>query len=163
MEMSLKDVPETMKLEGQANYSIWSYKVKLMLMQEDLWCLVDPAQVGPQDLSIGGGTVEHGGAVSPPGTPRSLGGSTDADKQRVRAARIITSTIKDSLFPKIQHFTHPAAIWGKLRSMFEVQNNARRLSIREKLFSIRLQEGKPVDDLLTEINVLVGQLAAMGV
>jgi hypothetical protein len=164
MEMSLKDVPKTMKLEGQAKYSIWNYKVKLMLMQEDLWHLVDPAQTGPMNLSIsrGAGDITDG-VISPPTLPRSSSGSSAANRQCVRTTRIITSTLRDSLYLKIQHFTNPAAIWGKLRSLFDIQNNARRLSIKEKIFSIRLLEGKPVDDLLTKINVLVDQLAAMGV
>ena len=67
------------------------------------------------------------------------------------------------MYPKIQRFTNPVAIWDKLRSLFDIQNNARCLSIKEKIFFIRLLEGKPVDNLLTEINGLVGQLAAMGV
>lgn len=31
-----KEVAESMKLEGQSNYMIWKYKVKMLLLQEGL-------------------------------------------------------------------------------------------------------------------------------
>lgn len=46
MDPSIKDVPESMKLVGPSNYVIWSYKVKMILLQEGLWRFVEPA-TGP--------------------------------------------------------------------------------------------------------------------
>jgi len=39
----MKDALESMKLAGPSNYVIWSYKVKMILMQEGLWKFIKPA------------------------------------------------------------------------------------------------------------------------
>jgi hypothetical protein len=38
----VKDVPESMKLSGPSNYILWSYKVKMILLQVGLWRFVEP-------------------------------------------------------------------------------------------------------------------------
>ena len=41
MDPAVKDVLESMKLSGPNNYILWSYKVKMILLQEGLWHFVE--------------------------------------------------------------------------------------------------------------------------
>lgn len=46
MDPNTRDVPKSMKLAGPTNYVIWSYKVKLILLQEGLWRFVTTSSEG---------------------------------------------------------------------------------------------------------------------
>jgi hypothetical protein len=35
MDLAIKNIPESVELEGVSNYMIWSYKVKMILMRRD--------------------------------------------------------------------------------------------------------------------------------
>jgi hypothetical protein len=36
---------EEIKVKGQTHYSVWKLKISLILMQEDLWEIVEPSVV----------------------------------------------------------------------------------------------------------------------
>lgn len=47
--------------------------------------------------------------------------------------------------------------------MCDVRSSSRRLSLKEQFYSLRLAEGKAISDHLQEINLLVTQLAHLGI
>ena len=168
-----KEVPESMKLEGQNNYILWSYKVKMLLMQENLWRFVLPAS-STTSLSEASGTATSSSAVS--GTTASIttdksapaaavnpAPTQDDSAQKFWACRVIIATVWDSILLHVIHLTDPTEIWTRLRTLYDVQSPSRRLALKKKLYSLRMLEGKSLDSHLQEINSLVTQLASLGV
>lgn len=47
--------------------------------------------------------------------------------------------------------------------MYDVQSSSRRLSLKDKFYSLKLKEGKPIGDHLQEVNLIVTQLASLGI
>lgn len=47
--------------------------------------------------------------------------------------------------------------------MYDVQSPSRRLALKERLYSLRMQEGKTLDSHLQDVNSIVTQLASLGV
>ena len=47
--------------------------------------------------------------------------------------------------------------------MCDVRSSSRRLSLKERFYSLRLEEGKSIVDHFQEINSLVTQLASLGI
>ena len=117
MDPSVKDVPESMKLVGPANYVIWAYKVRMILMQECLWRFVEPSSTGDNTPSVSNSSGTSS-ANTNPGTPNPDSADITAPPQntipeitnnnptrdtelRYRAGRIIVSTVSDSILLSI--------------------------------------------------------------
>ena len=175
----MKDVPESMKLVGPTNYVIWAYKVRMILMQESLWRFVEPSSTGDNTPSASSSSGTSSAATNP-GTPDPDSADTTTPslntmpavtnnnlardtELRYRAGRIIVSTVRDSILLSIIHLTNPQAIWLRLRSMCDVRSSSRRLALKEQFYSLKLAEGKGIADHLQEINLLVTQLANLGI
>jgi hypothetical protein len=156
MDPSVTDVPESMKLAGPSNYVIWSYKVRMILMQEGLWRFVEPvAAVASSSNSTGQtsgeSTVIVNTTSSIPVASVSAELSTPAPReteQRYRARRIIISMVRDSIILSVIHLTNPQAIWLRLRNMCDIKSSSFRMSLKEQLYSLRLAEGKGISEHL---------------
>jgi len=161
MDPNTREVPESMKLAGPANYIIWSYKVKLLLMQEGLWKFIEPANSD----QTGAASSDQSGSVTNGPAPE---GRTPANiekeaEQRFRAGRLIISTVRDSIILSVIHLTDPQDIWRRLKNMCDVKNSSRRLSLKEQFYTLRLSEGKAVGEHLQQVNLIVTQLANLGI
>jgi hypothetical protein len=158
MDISAKEVPELMKLQGAHNYIIWCYKVMMTLMQEGWWSFILPEEGSDgSSTSSGGGTVEtmeetSYGVARPRPTPNRAA-------QHIKAGRLIISTLGNGV---IIHLTNPKETWNRLDAKYNVKGSFRRLALKKKLYSLRLLEGKSLDSHLQEINLLVHQLARLG-
>lgn len=146
MDSNMRDVPESMKLVRPTNYIIWSYKVKLLLMQEGLWRFVEPAASDshPKITRSSSNTVSaRREAVTvprhvpdtglPPMTPNITvpdhTNATDINnnretKLRYRAGRLIISMVRDSIILSVIHLTDPKDIWQWLRHMCDVRSSS---------------------------------------
>lgn len=72
-----KEVPESMKLQGPSKYILWSYKVKMILLQEGLWKYVEAAE----EVDSGETSAESTGVTSTP-NQQILAPSSDEQKYR---------------------------------------------------------------------------------
>lgn len=57
----------------------------------------------------------------------------------------------------------PTNVSKKLRSLFEFDNIARRLMLIQKFYTLKLIEGKCMEDKLCTIGTIVAQLASIGI
>lgn len=158
MDSTLRDVSDSTKLEGQSNYLLWSYRVKMTLMQESLWRFITPATQASSSSNSDSGTTSNltSGAAAAPTT-------NDEEERKIRVCRIIVATVKDHIILHILHLTDPLEIWEKLKSMYDVESPSRRLALKEKFHSLRMSETKTIDSHLQDTNSLVTQLASLGV
>jgi uncharacterized Tic20 family protein len=169
MDPAVKDVPESMKLSGPSNYILWSYKVKMILLQEGLWHFVEPPTPTVSSSSTVSNPTTRSGAVENPVVPIARTTAPDPrtapneEELKYRVGCIITSTLQDSIMLNIVHLIDPLAIWRRLKVMCEVEDTSKKLALKEQLYSLKLAEGKSVAQHLQDINLLVIQLARMEV
>jgi hypothetical protein len=171
MDPSVKDVPESMKLVGPSNYVIWSYKVRMILMQEGLWRLVEPiAAVASSSNSTRQTSGESAVIVNTTSSIPVASVSTELStptpretEQCYRARCIIISMVRDSIILSVIHLTNPQAIWLRLRSMCDIRSSSKRMLLKEQLYSLRLTEGKGISEHLQSINLIVTQLVGLGI
>ncbi len=117
-------IDNSSKLEGASNYDIWKFKIKTILMREDLWDLVNPAV----DQALGVAKVVDADATSGEVADQALGVAkvVDADatsgevatqttartsraraqdatttRRKYNALAIIVSSIRDELIPYV--------------------------------------------------------------
>jgi hypothetical protein len=156
MDPVVKDVPESMKLSGPSNI-LWSYKVKMILLQE---ASSSNAMSSPTTRS---GVVENPIVPTARTTTSDPRTAPNEEELRYRVGRIITSTLQDSIMLSVVHLIDILAIWGRLKVMCEVENMSKKLALKEQLYSLKLAKGKSVAQYFQDINILVTQLARMGV
>jgi hypothetical protein len=168
MDPVVKDVPESMKLSGPSNI-LWSYKVKMILLQEGLWCFVEPPIPTASSSNAMSSPTTRSGVVENPIVPTARTTTSDPrtapneEELRYRVGRIITSTLQDSIMLSVVHLIDILAIWGRLKVMCEVENMSKKLALKEQLYSLKLAKGKSVAQYFQDIYILVTQLARMGV
>jgi hypothetical protein len=118
MDPSVNDIPESMKLAGPSNIVIWSYKVKMILMQEGLWRFVEPLPVAAASSNNTGQTSGESATtdnttsrIPATTTPVEIVAPATRDmEQQYRAGRIIISMVQDSIILSVIHLTDPQAI-----------------------------------------------------
>ena len=79
-----------------------------------------------------------------------------------QGSQLIISTLGDGVIIYVVHLTDPEEIWDRLNAKYNVKSSSRQLALKEKLYSLRLLEGKSLDTHLQETNLLIHQLACLG-
>ena len=115
------------KLNG-SNYGVWSMKVKMMLMRDELWGLVDGTEVAPAELT----------AVY--------------TRKLAKATATIGLTVDDSFLLMIGDKETPKAMWDALKEHFQSDSLANELFLRRKFYQARMSDGD--DDVQGHINSL---------
>jgi hypothetical protein len=180
--LSVRDIPESSKLQGAKNYAIWSFKVRTVLQGERVWNVVDPIiasiteSTSSDHSAFGSGSGVDIGAINTSegdttvckekqaATPLPASHPTsNLEDTKYKAMRIIVPTVHDSIAPHIMHISDPRLVWIKLRDLYESKSMNRRLSIKSQLYSLRMTEKMNIEDLLCTVSDLTGQLANIGV
>jgi hypothetical protein len=175
--LSGREVPESSKLQGLANYALWSFKLRTILQGEKLWRVVDPdlasgtSSFTSRALSSTGHaastTTNQGAAPQPSPTqtspPTTSTAAPDLDDLRYRALRMIITSVSDSLLPHVLNISDPRTAWLKLRELYESKSMNRRLSLKSELYSLKMSEKTSIEEHLKAVSILVGQLANIGI
>ena len=131
------------KFNGE-NFSLFKFKMEMILDEKDLWDLVEGTEIAP-----------------PTGSDEKL---ILAFKKRERTAfRILCTHLVDAQLQHVKSCKGAAEAWKTLRGIHETKGLANILFLRRKFFTIKMQES---DDLLQHINkvkTLVDQLEALDV
>lgn len=142
--MALREVSmgETSKLDGNTNYSVWSFKLRNMLCREDTWKLVEP----------------------PPGTiaPTDPAEVAALQVQKNKALTMIALSVRDNVIPYILNITEPDVCWATLKGLYASSTNSRKLLLRRKLTSLKLEEGGSMSTFLQHLKELINELACAG-
>ena len=103
-------------LNGE-NYPTWKLQCKMALVREGLWGIVSGTEECPD-----------------PTTEAELA-------RRDQALAAIVLTIETSLLYLLGDPQDPAIVWEQLSQQFQKRTWANKLSLRKKLFTMRLKEG----------------------
>ncbi|UYV81527.1 hypothetical protein LAZ67_20001435, partial [Cordylochernes scorpioides] len=130
------------KLNG-LNYSSWSFQIKLILMDNDLWSIVDPGEVKPE-----GGDI---GLINKFNT-----------RQNKALAKICLS-IGEEQQNHIRHLNSPKEVWDELQRLYAPRDSKHRiLQLRRKLYSQKFCQHANMDAYLGSINLIVSELTGVG-
>jgi transposase InsO family protein len=156
MAMSSADsmVSDTAKLSGASNYSVWKFRIKNVLIKEDLWDLVE-------SITVPAGTDAAEDGVVVQSAPSTIA-ATILERKKKRALAIICLSVKDEVIPHVSNFTEPATCWARLKELYDNNSTARKILLKNKLMNMRMQEDMPVADFLQNIQLIINQLASIG-
>ena len=122
------------------NYPSWKVQCRMALVREGLWGIV-------------------AGTKEPPNK------ETDADRyakfmlRRDKALATIILAIAPSLLYLIGDPEDPAAVWRKLSGQFQKRTWANKLSLRKKLFTMKLGDSGPMREYIKTMMEIFDELA----
>ncbi|GBM35607.1 Retrovirus-related Pol polyprotein from transposon TNT 1-94 [Araneus ventricosus] len=134
--LSLKENnPQIVKLNAN-NYSVWKFKMEMILIKEDLFHLIEddtPSQ--PDEKYI---------------------------KKDRQARAIINLCIEDSQIIHIKYETTAKATWNKLKAIHERSNLSSKLFLLRKLYATKLSEDGNMNEHIAQMLELIDKLKAVG-
>lgn len=113
-----------------------------MLSREDTWKLVNP----------------------PPGTvaPTDPADIAALQVQKNKTLTMIALSVRDNVIPYIVDITEPDVCWATLKKLYAGTSNSRKLLIRRKLTTLRMDEGSSMSTFLQHLKELINELACAG-
>ena len=108
------------KLEGSKNFIAWKYRIMLILQENDLDRFVKEEVKEPEEVEA----------------------KSKYKKDMIIAKRIIVDSIKDNLIPQVSSRITPKEMFDALSSLFEGTNINSKMSLRNQLKSVKVQNSK---------------------
>jgi hypothetical protein len=120
-------IDNSSKFEGASNYGILKFKIKTILMREDLWDLVNPVV----NQALGVAEVVDADATSGEVATQTTARASQARAQdatttrgKYKALAIIVSSIRNELIPYVIDLDDPQTCWKTLQDLYETHNAA---------------------------------------
>ena len=135
------------RLDGTGNFVPWKARILLILEENELW---------PD--------IVRNTTANPVVIPASADAAALSafNKKDCKARRIILDAVKDHIIPHISGKTRAHLMWSALISLYESSNENRKMVLKEKLKSIKMNGGEGVTAYLTRISAVRDELAAVG-
>ena len=130
-----------MPLNG-TNYATWKVQCQMALMKDNLWNIVTGAEVAPPEEE----RDKHARYLA----------------KRDRALAVIVLSVEPSLLYLLGEPVNPQTVWEKLRNQFQKKTWANKLSLRRRLYSLRLKDGDSVQDHIKALTEIFNELSIMG-
>ena len=77
------------------------------------------------------------------------------------AKRIIVDSIKDQLIPQVSSLKTPKAMFDALTKLFEGKNINRKMTLRNKLKNVKIQNAETIQSYFTRVSQIKEQLEAV--
>ncbi|UYV76700.1 hypothetical protein LAZ67_14001823 [Cordylochernes scorpioides] len=123
------------KLDGY-NYSLWFFKIEMLLQKEDLWEVV--TENIPDEPKI------------------------EWKKKDSKARAIINLSIADSQIVHAKNLLTAKATWDTLKNIYERKTLSGKIYLLRKLYSLKLEEDKDMQQHITTMMELVDKLRTIG-
>ena len=145
------------KLDGASNYSAWATDAMYMLMNKDLWEVVD----GSEDRPSEGSGYDRGSAELAAGGDAEKG-LREWNRKNNRARAAIALSVNDGPKGYIEGESTAKGMWDKLRQLYEERGyNARFLALKS-LISVQYEDTKSIEEYTEHIKQTTRRLANMG-
>jgi len=139
------------------NYDAWSYKMKMILIKDDLWEYVNgdcPAQeivrISATDSVPASETVTNQREIS------------DWKKKDEKALAVIVLCMEDSKLSLIKKMDSSKKAWNLLKEHYVKSTISNKASVLKRVCQMRLEEGGDVESHLLKMEELFEKLAGMG-
>lgn len=123
------------KLDG-SNFTNWKFKMQTLLESANAWSIV----IG-NELRPGSAAQEQ-----------------DWDKRETKAKVILKMSVKDNVIPHIRDCKSSTDIWTTLKNLYQTQNTNRVLSLKGKLFTLKMEENESATRFIARVKDLKDRL-----
>ena len=128
------------------NYPTWRVQCKMALMKDNLWGIVSGSETEPRRPDQGGDVATYGRFVV----------------RRDKALATIVLAVDTSLLYLLGEPEDPTDVWQILQDQFQRKTWANRLALKKRLYSLRLEEGCPVQEHIKAMTEIFSELAVLG-
>ena len=125
------------------NYATWKLQMKMLLIKEDLFSLVDGTETVPAE-----------GA-----TPAAV--STYNKKKSKTLANLVLA-VDPKLLYLLGDPTDPREVWQKLENTFQMKTWSNKLRLKKKLYNMKLESGENLQEHLKSFIELFDELSILG-
>ena len=139
--MAEKKTVSVIPLNG-TNYPSWKVQCRMALMREGLWGIV-------------------AGTEEPPDQEADAEKYAKFVSRRDKALATIVLAVDPSLLYLIGDPEDPAAVWRKLSGQFQKKTWANKLSLRKKLFTMKLGDSGSMREYIKKMTEIFGELAVV--
>ena len=144
MSSVITQSPSIEKL-NENNYHVWMFKIKMLLVDRDLWDIVSGVEFRPMD-SVSGS--DFGGIAW--------------DKRERKAMATICLNVSDLQLPHVRKCSHAKEAWDKLALIHQGRGLANVLFLRRRFFSVSMSEGQNMQQHINDVMTMVEKLEAVG-
>src|SRR6218665_630909 len=130
------DTRYTVAKLNNSNYQIWKFKVRMLLIREDTWTVVQGVTPGPVP--------------------------DDWQRKDEKAQCTISLTVEDNQLVHICNCTSANGMWKQLQKVHERSNLSSKMYLRKKLYKMRLQDDQNMQEYISAVLRLVEQLRGVG-
>ena len=123
---------------GRNDFGLWKMKMEAILIQQGITLLSD------KDL---------------------LESMIEKERQEVqrKAYSLIILSLSDQVMRKVSHEKTIVGVWKKLEELYRTQAFPNCIYLKEHLYGFKIEESKPIDDVLDEFNKLVLDLESLDI
>ena len=125
-----------------ANYPTWKVQCRMILMKYGVWKIVEGTEVAPP----------HENQVA----------LNKFNERRDKALSTIVLAVDPSLLYLLGDPQDPVEVWRILSDQFQAKTWANKLTLRRKLFSLKLRENQSVHDHIKSMVEIFDELAVIG-
>ncbi|KAM1386098.1 hypothetical protein ACFX2F_032598 [Malus domestica] len=126
------------KFNGRNDFSLWRVKMRAVLAQQGLLKALQGVEALPQDWS-----------------------AEEKEDTLNRAHSAIMLSLSDEVLREMENETTAAGLWLKLESIYMTKSLTNRLYLKQRLYTIRMTEGTPIQNHLDEFNKVIMDLKSM--
>lgn len=138
----MADVKSSLIPLNGSNFVTWKIQVRMTLIRDGLWCIVDGTEVAPAADS----SEKYAKYAA----------------RRNRALATIVLAIEPKLLYLIGDPEDPSLVWKKLGNQFQKKSWANKLQLRRRLYSLKLKEGGCVQDHVKSMIEIFEELSVVG-
>ena len=124
------------------NYATWKVQVRMALMKESLWSIVNSTVVAPPVAEAN----EYAKFCI----------------KRDKALAIIVLSVHPSLLYLLDDPEDPVVVWKKLQDQFQKKSWANKLQLKRRLNALRMREGESIQSHIKSMTEIFSELAIIG-
>ena len=129
-----------------SNYATWKIQCMMALKKENLWGIVSGTEIEPVQAAEGENNNLRAKYFL----------------RRDKAVAIIVLAVDTSLLYLLGEPDNPKTVWDKLSDQFQKKSWANKLTLRRRLYSMRLAVGGSVDEHIKAMLEIFNELAVIG-
>ena len=129
---------------NNSNYATWKVQCRMALIKDGLWSIVNGTEALPSRDTATADAISK------------------FEARRDRALAVIVLSVEPSLLYLLGDPQDPVLVWKKLQDQFQKKSWVNKLSLRRKLYSLRLQERDSLQDHIKRITELFDELTFVG-
>jgi transposase InsO family protein len=130
------DTKHTITKLNNSNYQVWKFKVKMLLIRDGIWSVVNGDRPEP--------------------IPESW------NRKDEKAQCTISLTVEDNQLIHIYNCNSARDMWMELQKVHERANLSSKMYLRKKLYKMKLQHDQNMQEYISETLQLVEQLRGVG-